>query len=67
MHKMKMAILCMGVGDLERCSDAEDFFHWEIDRTRELEEEGALGVVVIVQGTVNVTDLICGTSQRVKQ
>src|SRR5271155_4077703 len=67
MHKMKMAILCMGVGDLERCLDAEDFFRWEIDRTRELEEEGALGVVVIVHGTVDVTDLICGTSQRVKQ
>ena len=67
MHKMKMAILCIGVGDLERCSDAEDFFRWEIDRTRELEEEGALGVVVIVHGTVDVTDLICSTSQRVKQ
>src|SRR5271170_4828578 len=67
MRKMKMAILCMGVGDLERCSDEEDFFRWEINRARELEEEGVLRVVVIVHGTVDVTDLICGTSTRVKQ
>jgi hypothetical protein len=67
MGRMKMAILCMGVGDLQRCSDEEDFFRWEIDRARELEECGVLQVVVIVHGTQDVVDLICGTSMRVKQ
>jgi len=66
MREMKMAILCMGVGDLERCSDESDFFRWEIDRVRKLEEEGPLRVVVIVHGTVEVEDLICGTSSGVK-
>src|SRR5271169_793007 len=45
MCKMKMAILCMGVSDLERCSDKEDFFRWEIDQVRKLEEQGVLRVV----------------------
>ena len=67
MREMEMAILFMGVGDLERCSDEGDFFRWEIDRVRELEEEGVLRVVVIVHGTAEVEDLICGTSSVVKR
>lgn len=58
----KMAILCVGVGDLERCSAEDDFFRWEIDRVRQLENEGALRVVVIVHGTAEVEDTICGPS-----
>jgi hypothetical protein len=62
MREATMAILSMGAGDLERCSDAGDFFRWEIDRVRDLEKEGRLRVVVIVHGTQNVEDLICGTT-----
>lgn len=58
----KIAILCMGVGDLERCSAEDDFFRWEIDQVRQLENEGTLRVVVIVHGTTEVEDLICGPS-----
>jgi len=57
---MKMAVLCMGPGDLERCSNQDDFFRWEIDRARKLEVEGRLQVVVIVHGTARFEDLICG-------
>jgi len=57
---MKMAVLCMGPGDLERCLDKKDFFRWEIDRARKLEVEGRLRVVIIVHGTVTFEDLICG-------
>lgn len=67
MLEMKIAILCMGVGDLERCSNDDDFFRWEINRARELEEEGVLGVVIIVHGTVEVEDLICGVSSGAKR
>jgi hypothetical protein len=66
MRKTTMAILSMGVGDLERCSDEGDFFRWEIDRVRELEKEKVLQVAVVVHGTKEVEDLICGTSSTIK-
>jgi hypothetical protein len=59
--KKKVAIVCMGPGDLQRCSDPGDFFRWEIDRARQLEGEGQLRVVVVVHGTADFEDLICGT------
>ena len=66
LDEKKVAIICIGVGDLERCSVDDDFFRWEIDRIRELENEGKLQVAVVVHGTIELTDLICGTEMAGK-
>jgi len=60
MDKTKVAVICIGVGDLARCSANDDFFRWEIDRTRALETCGKPKVVVVVHGTHELEDLICG-------
>ena len=61
-REKELAIICIGVGDLERCSMEDDFFRWEIDRVRERERDQKLRVVVLVHGTTELVDLICGTS-----
>ena len=66
LEEKKVAIISIGVGDLERCSADDDFFRWEIDRIRELENEGKLQVAVVVHGTIELTDLICGTEMAGK-
>ena len=56
-------MICIGPGDLERCSEPDDFFRWEIDSARKLEGEGKLKVVIVAHGTGAWEDLICGTSR----
>lgn len=60
-NKTKVAIVCIGVSDLQRCSNVDDFFRWELDQARRLEAQGKIRVVVVVHGTVEVEDLVCGT------
>ena len=48
------------MGDLLRCSAEDDFFRWEIDYARQLEAERKLCVVVVIHGTTELTDLVCG-------
>jgi hypothetical protein len=66
LENKKVAVMCIGVGDLRRCSDEHDFFRWEIDCVRQLEEQGKLRVAIVAHGTGNCEDLICGTSNNTK-
>jgi len=66
LQQSKVAVICIGPGDLERCSQPDDFFRWEINNARQLEHEGRLKVVIVAHGTNDWKDFICGTSM-VKQ
>src|SRR5947207_4167550 len=37
LNEKKVAVISIGVGDLERCAEEGDFFRWEIDLVRQLE------------------------------
>jgi hypothetical protein len=63
LRQMKVAVICIGPGDLERCFDPEDFFRFEIDLARQLENEGRLHVVIMGHGTGDWEDFVCGTSR----
>ena len=63
LEKSKVAIICIGKGDLERCSEPTDFFRWEIDTALASE---TLEVVFVVHGTNDWEDLICGNSTAEK-
>ena len=58
MSRKEMAIICIGLHDLKRCSAVGDFFRWEIDRARQLEKERKLSVIVVVHGTNKVEELV---------
>ena len=63
LKKNKVAVICIGVGDLARCADPTDFFRWEIESALASE---TLKVVFVVHGTNNWEDLICGNSTAEK-
>jgi len=63
LEKNKVAVICIGKGDLERCSDPADFFRWEIDTAL---ASKTLEVVFVVHGTNDWEDLICGNSTAEK-
>ena len=52
-EKADAAIICLGLGDLSRCSDRNDFFRWELDTVREWEKKG-LRVVLVIHGTTEL-------------
>ena len=62
MKETDVAVICIGVGDLKRCLNLDDFLRWEIDTARRLEEEKKLEVFIAVHGTREPEDLICGNT-----
>lgn len=60
MKGKEIVVICIGVGDLKRCHDVDDFLRWEIDYARQLEEDKKLEVVIVAHGTTEPEDLICG-------
>ena len=60
MEEKKLAVISIGVGDLQRCSAVDDFCRLEIDHARQLENRRNLLVAVVVHETNELTDLVCG-------
>ena len=66
MECKRLALICIGPGDLERCKDLDDFFRWEITHARQLEKEKKIKIIIIVHGTTTFEDLICETGSSGK-
>ena len=63
LEKSKVALICIGKGDFDRCSELTNFFRWEIYTALASE---TLEVVFVVHGTNDWEDLICGNSTAKK-